>query len=358
MDWTKHVGACGAFDLTGDRKTGSFLPDPRLSVAPMIDCTDRHCRYFHRLLAPRTLLYTEMITTGALLLGDVERHLALDPSEHPVALQLGGSSPEDLARACRLAAPFGYDEINLNCGCPSARVQSGAFGACLMAQRELVRDCLAAMRQASDVPVTVKSRIGIDRIEDYGFLRQFVDTVATAGVTRFIIHARNAWLDGLSPKKNREVPPLRHDYVHRLARERPDLTIVINGGITTPDQVRDQLDRVDGVMIGRTAYQRPAMLPAFERAAFGSEAATPDLVEVVGRMGAYADAQMARGVPFAAIGRHLLGLFHGLPGARRYRQILSDGMRAPDADCRLLDEAVAAVQLPGRQDERIVMAVH
>lgn len=329
-----------------------------LSIAPMIDWTDRHCRYFHRLLAPRTLLYTEMITTGALLHGDVERHLAFDPSEHPVALQLAGSSPKDLAEACRIAAAYGYEEINLNCGCPSERVQSGSFGACLMAEPELVRDCMAAMREASSVPVTVKSRIGIDRIEDYGFLKRFVDAVATAGVTRFIVHARNAWLKGLSPKENREIPPLRYDLVHRLAKDRPDLAIVINGGITRPQQIRDQLEVVDGVMIGRAAYQRPSLLPEFEGAAFGNAPVPPNLLKIVEQMGAYADRQMQCGVPFSAIARHLLGLFPGLPGARRYRRILSEGMRSPGAGSWLLDEAVAAVRPPEQQREQALLAVH
>jgi tRNA-dihydrouridine synthase A len=238
--------------------------DRRLSVAPMLDWTDRHCRHFHRLLSQHALLYTEMVTTGALLHGDVARHLRFHESEHPVALQLGGSEPEDLARAARLGQQWGYDEINLNCGCPSERVQRGAFGACLMAEPTVVADGVKAMLDVVDIPVTVKHRIGIDRVERYDFVRDFVGTVADAGCSVFIVHARNAWLQGLSPKENRDIPPLRYELVHRLKQDFPQLSISINGGITTDAQVREQLARLDGVMIGREAYHNPWWLASWD----------------------------------------------------------------------------------------------
>ena len=236
----------------------------RLSVAPMMDWTDRHCRYFHRLLTKNTLLYTEMVTTGALLHGDVPRHLDFNDEEHPVALQLGGSEPADLAHAAKLGAQWGYDEINLNCGCPSERVQRGAFGACLMAEPALVADCVKAMREAVTIPVTVKHRIGIDKTESYEFVRDFVGAIADAGCEVFIVHARNAWLQGLSPKQNREVPPLRYELVHRLKKEFPGLVIALNGGINTTGQMRNELDHVDGVMVGREAYHNPWLMAQWD----------------------------------------------------------------------------------------------
>ncbi len=297
----------------------------RLSVAPMMDWTDRHCRYFHRLLSRHALLYTEMVTTGALVHGDQARHLRLNAEEHPVALQLGGSEPADLALSARLGEQWGYDEINLNCGCPSERVQRGAFGACLMAEPALVADCVKAMVDVVSVPVTVKHRIGIDKVESYDFVRDFIGTVSDAGCSVFIVHARNAWLKGLSPKENRELPPLRHEMVHRLKREFPGLTIAVNGGITTGEQVAGQLAHVDGVMVGREAYHNPWWLASWDSAFFGAERSTLTREAVEEQMVDYmAREALAHGTPWSAIARHMLGLRHGLPGARRWRQVWSD----------------------------------
>jgi tRNA-dihydrouridine synthase A len=297
----------------------------RLSVAPMMDWTDRHCRFFHRLLSKNTLLYTEMVTTGALLHGDVPRHLDFNPEEHPVALQLGGSEPADLAHCAKLGEAWGYDEINLNCGCPSERVQRGSFGACLMAEPQLVADCVKAMVDVVGVPVTVKHRIGIDKTESYGFVRDFVGTVSEAGCHVFTVHARNAWLKGLSPKENREVPPLRYELVHQLKREFPHLTIAINGGITTDVQIAEQLQQVDGVMVGREAYHNPWLLAGWDAAFLGAEPAALTREEVEAHMCDYmAREAAAHGTPWSAIARHMLGLRHGLPGARRWRQVWSD----------------------------------
>ncbi|TSE27520.1 tRNA-dihydrouridine(20/20a) synthase [Tepidimonas sediminis] len=291
----------------------------------MMEWTDRHCRWLHRQLTRHARLYTEMVTTGALLHGDVARHLAFDDAEHPVALQLGGNDPLELAVCARMGEAWGYDEINLNCGCPSPRVQRGAFGACLMEHPRLVADCVRAMRDAVRVPVTVKHRIGIDRVEDYAFVRDFVGTVAQAGCEVFIVHARNAWLDGLSPAENRTVPPLRYEVVHRLKRDFPHLTIVVNGGITTDTQVREQLAHVDGVMVGREAYHNPWWLASWDAAYFGVEEAKPDRDEVEARMVAYMERE-GPALPggWYAIARHMLGLRHGQPGARRWRQVWSD----------------------------------
>jgi tRNA-dihydrouridine synthase A len=292
----------------------------------MMDWTDRHCRYFHRLLTRKTLLYTEMVTTGALVHGDVPRHLRFNVEEHPLALQLGGSEPADLAHCARLGEQWGYDEINLNCGCPSERVQRGAFGACLMAEPALVADCVKAMVDVVSVPVTVKHRIGIDKSEDYGFVRDFVGLVSEAGCRVFIVHARNAWLKGLSPKENREVPPLRYATVHRLKTEFPHLTIVVNGGITTTDQARGHLGHVDGVMLGREAYHNPWWLASWDADLWGdAPAAAPSREEVERRMCDYMAREAAQqGTPWSNIARHMLGLRHGLPGARLWRQVWSD----------------------------------
>lgn len=291
----------------------------------MLDWTDRHCRYFHRLLSRHALLYTEMVTTGALIHGNQPRHLDFNPEEHPVALQLGGSEPADLAQAARLGAQWGYDEINLNCGCPSERVQRGAFGACLMAEPRTVADGVKAMVDAVSIPVTVKHRIGIDRTESYGFVRDFVGTVAEAGCQVFIVHARNAWLQGLSPKENREIPPLRYDVVHRLKHEFPHLTIAVNGGIREASQVHEHLRLLDGVMVGREAYHNPWFLASWDADFFGEadRGLTRDAVEEA--MVAYMEREAAeRGTPWYNIARHMLGLYNGLPGARRWRQVWSD----------------------------------
>jgi len=297
----------------------------RLAVAPMMDWTDRHCRFFHRQISRRTRLYTEMVTTGALIHGDQPRHLDFDPAEHPVALQIGGSEPADLAACARQAERWGYDEVNLNCGCPSERVQRGSFGACLMAEPQLVADGVAAMRDAVSIPVTVKHRIGIDRTEDYGFVRDFVGTVSSAGCTVFVVHARNAWLQGLSPKENREVPPLRHDFVHRLKHDFPGLTIVVNGGIADDDAIAGQLAAVDGVMVGRHAYHHPWAMAGWDHAFFGDPAGHAGRAGVEDAMVAYMEReQAARGQPWARIARHMMGLWNGTPGARRWRQVWSD----------------------------------
>lgn len=298
----------------------------RLSVAPMMDWTDRHCRYFHRLLSRHALLYTEMVTTGALLHGDVARHLDYNLQEHPVALQLGGSEPADLAACAKLAASWGYDEINLNCGCPSERVQRGAFGACLMNEPQLVAACVRAMVQASDVPVTVKHRIGLDKTEHYDFVHDFVATVAQAGCRTFIVHARNAWLKGLSPKENREVPPLRYEVVYRLKRDFPDLSIVLNGGVTSTEQVQSCLQQVDGVMLGREAYHNPYWLAQWDAAFFDApDAVPPSREEIEAQMVAYMQAQWTQHqTPWYAIARHMLGLRHGLKGARHWRRVWSE----------------------------------
>jgi tRNA-dihydrouridine synthase A len=301
-------------------------PGWRMSVAPMMDWTDRHCRYFHRQLSRHTRLYTEMVTTGALLHGDVPRHLDFDASEHPVALQLGGSDPADLAACARLGVRWGYDEINLNCGCPSDRVQRGAFGACLMAEPRLVADCVKAMVDVVDVPVTVKHRIGIDKVESYDFVRDFVGTVAEGGCQVFLVHARNAWLHGLSPKENREVPPLRYELVHRLKRDFPELVIAINGGVTRDLQVQEELARLDGVMVGREAYHHPWWLASWD-ALYHGDASTAGLrrEEVEAHMVGYMERQAREhGTGWHSVARHMMGLYNGLPGARRWRQVWSD----------------------------------
>jgi tRNA-dihydrouridine synthase A len=297
----------------------------RMSVAPMMDWTDRHCRYFHRLLSRHALLYTEMVTSGALLHGDVPRHLDFSDEEHPVALQLGGSEPAELAQCARLGRQWGYDEINLNCGCPSERVQRGSFGACLMAEPSLVADCVKAMVDAVDLPVTVKHRIGIDRGEDYSFVRDFVGTVGEAGCRVFIVHARNAWLKGLSPKENREVPPLRYETVHRLKRDFPHLLFVLNGGITTTAQVHEQLQELDGVMVGREAYHHPWWLASWDAEFFGEEPRTTSREDIEAALVDYMARHMhEHGTSWYAVARHMLGLRNGLPGARRWRQVWSD----------------------------------
>ncbi|MFN7855179.1 MAG: tRNA dihydrouridine(20/20a) synthase DusA [Acidovorax sp.] len=297
----------------------------RLSVAPMMDWTDRHCRYFHRLLTRQTLLYTEMVNAGAILHGGIERHLRFNEEEHPVALQLGGSEPGALAQAARLGARWGYNEINLNCGCPSDRVQRGAFGASLMKAPQLVADCVRAMRDVVDVPVTVKHRIGIDQNEDYGFVRDFVGIVAEAGCSVFIVHARNAWLKGLSPKENRDVPALRYEVVRQLKMDFPTLTFAINGGIQTDAAVQAQLTHLDGVMVGREAYHNPWWLARWDCLYFGGPAPSITREEVEEAMVAYMEKEAALyGTPWPHIARHMLGLRHSLPGARIWRQVWSN----------------------------------
>ncbi|TAK89450.1 MAG: tRNA dihydrouridine(20/20a) synthase DusA [Burkholderiaceae bacterium] len=318
----------------------------RISVAPMMDWTDRHCRFFHRALSRHAWLYTEMVTTGALLHGDVPRHLDFSSEEHPVALQLGGSEPDDLAACAKLAAQWGYDEVNLNCGCPSERVQRGAFGACLMAEPQLVTDCVKAMRDAVDLPITVKHRIGIDKSEDYAFVRDFVGTVAQAGCTTFIVHARNAVLKGLSPKQNREVPPLKYEFAYQLKKDFPALEILINGGITTYEQIDTHLQHVDGVMLGREAYHNPGLLTQIDRRYYDPAAANTTMEAMLEIMDVYLQKITAAGEPPRHLVRHMLGLFHGLPGARNWRRILSETALLEQHGAQVLRQAFAEIYHP------------
>lgn len=296
----------------------------RFCIAPMLDWTDKHCRYFHRLLSKNAWLYTEMVTTGALLHGDVGRHLDFNPQEQPIALQLGGSEPADLAACAKLGEQWGYAEINLNCGCPSERVQRGAFGACLMAESTLVADGVKAMCDAVSIPVTVKHRIGIDGVEDYAFVRDFVGTVADAGCQTFIVHARNAILRGLSPKENREIPPLKYDYAYQLKRDFPHLEIILNGGIADYAACAEHLQFVDGVMIGRQAYHEPYWLAQSDALLFGEQSEPITRDAVLAGMQSYLETLGLQGQAMRAVLRHMLGLFNGLPGARAWRRKLSD----------------------------------
>lgn len=318
----------------------------RFSVAPMMDCTDRHFRQLARLLSRRALLYTEMITTGALLRGDAVRHLRYAPGQNPLALQLGGSIPEELAQCAQLAQQWGYDEVNLNCGCPSDRVQQGRIGACLMAEPALVADCVRAMRAQVDIPVTVKTRIGIDDMDDYSGLARLVEQVAAAGCEVFIVHARKAWLKGLSPHQNRTVPPLNYASVHRLKREFSQLSIVINGGIDDLDAAQLHLDAgLDGVMLGRAAYAQPYLLAEVDQRLYGDGRPVPSRHDVIQALWPYLQAELAQGTPLAALTRHLLGLFQGVPGARAFRRLLSEQACRPGADLRVLREALAQIRL-------------
>lgn len=321
-------------------------PSRRFCIAPMMDVTDRHMRFLLRLISRRAMLYTEMVTSGALLHGEKSRFLAHHPAEHPVALQLGGSEPDALAACAVLAEKAGFDEVNLNVGCPSDRVRSGRFGACLMAEPRRVGDCIAAMRAGTSLPVTVKTRIGIDQRDSFGALLEFVDTVAENGCTTFIVHARKAWLNGLSPKQNREVPPLRHDVVHQLKRERPALEIVINGGIRTLDEAQAQLAAVDGVMLGRAAYQNPHLLAGVDERFFGESVAPASQYQIVREYLPYVDAQLSDGVPLPRMTRHLAGLFSGLPGARGWRRHLGEHARRPGAGAEVIEAALAKVTAP------------
>jgi tRNA-dihydrouridine synthase A len=324
------------------------LPARRLSVAPMMDWTDRHCRMFHRQITRHTWLYTEMVTTGALMHGDVARHLNFNSEEHPVALQLGGSDPVDLAKSARLGEQWGYDEINLNCGCPSERVQKGAFGACLMAEPQLVADCVKAMRDAVAIDVTVKHRIGIDDVVSYDFVRDFVGVIADAGCKTFIVHARNAILKGLSPKENREIPPLKPEYAYRLKQDFPHLEIIINGGVKTLEEIDRHLEQVDGVMLGREAYHNPWLMAAFDARYYDDAAASRTRMEVLEAMLPYICEQLRQygqyGLKLNSITRHMLGLLAGIPGARAFRQTLSDSRKLAAGDPQLLMEAFAKTQ--------------
>lgn len=321
----------------------------RLSVAPMMDWTDRHCRVFHRLLAPHARLYTEMVHAQAVIHGDRERLLGFDAVEHPVALQLGGSNPAHLAQATRIGADWGYDEVNLNVGCPSDRVQAGRFGACLMKEPALVADCVAAMIAAApaQVPVTVKCRLGVDEQEDYDSFRAFIDTVAAAGCRLFVVHARKAWLQGLSPKENREIPPLRHEWVHRLKRERPQLQVLVNGGLAEVEQVLEQLRHVDGAMIGRAAYHEPYRLHLMDRAIFEPEREPASREDLLLALRPYLEACLDRGTALKHLSRHVLGLFHGQPGGRGFRQVLSEEAVRPGAGWEVVERALERTRLRG-----------
>lgn len=319
-------------------------PDRRLCVAPMMDCTDRFDRYFLRLITRRAVLYTEMVTTGALLHGDRDRHLQFDPAEHPVALQLGGSDPKDLATCAAVGAGYGYDEINLNVGCPSDRVQSGRFGACLMAEPSLVADCVGAMQAAVSIPVTVKSRIGIDDRDDYGFLSDFVGAVTDAGCRTLIIHARQAILSGLSPKQNREIPPLRYAVAAKVKEDFPGLEVILNGGIATVDEAARHNETVDGSMIGRAAYHTPWMLATADQQIFGDPASGRTRTDIVRAMLPYVDREQSAGVPLQRITRHMIGLFHGIPGGRAWRRYLSENAHRAGAGAEVLETALGFVE--------------
>lgn len=320
------------------------LSPRRLSVAPMMDWTDRHCRLFHRQITRHTWLYTEMVTTGALLFGNVPRHLDYSDEEHPIALQLGGSDPADLAASAKLGEQWGYDEINLNCGCPSERVQKGAFGACLMAEPKLVADCVKAMCDAVSIDITVKHRIGIDAITSYDFVSDFVGTVAAAGSKTFIVHARNAILKGLSPKENREIPPLRYEIVYQLKRDFPDLEIIINGGITTQQEIDEHLLHVDGVMLGREAYHNPYLMADFDARYYGDETEIKTRQQIIHAMLPYITVQLKNEVRINNITRHMLGLMTGMPGARAYRRQLSDAKQLALYGPAVFEQAIAAMQ--------------
>ncbi|AYV23033.1 tRNA dihydrouridine(20/20a) synthase DusA [Vibrio mediterranei] len=324
-------------------KNPSRLKANRLSIAPMLDWTDRHCRYFHRLLSSQTLLYTEMVTTGAIIHGKGD-FLAYNEEEHPVALQLGGSNPADLATCAKLAAERGYDEINLNVGCPSDRVQNGRFGACLMAEPELVAECVAAMKEVVDVPVTVKTRIGIDDQDSYEFLTRFVSLVSEkAGCEQFTIHARKAWLSGLSPKENREIPPLDYPRAYQIKKDFPHLQIAVNGGVKTLEESLEHLKHLDGVMIGREAYQNPYILAQVDQLIFGLDTPVKKRKQVVEEMYPYIEQQLANGSYLGHISRHMIGLFQAMPGARQWRRYISENAHKKGAGIEVLETALAKI---------------
>ncbi|MFA0076027.1 tRNA dihydrouridine(20/20a) synthase DusA [Vibrio cyclitrophicus] len=315
----------------------------RLSVAPMLDWTDRHCRYFHRLLSKQTLLYTEMVTTGAILHGKGD-FLEYNEQEHPLALQLGGSNPVDLAACAKLAGERGYDEVNLNVGCPSDRVQNGRFGACLMAEPELVADCVSAMKEVTDIPITVKTRIGIDDQDSYEFLTKFVSTVSEkGGCEQFTIHARKAWLSGLSPKENREIPPLDYDRAYQIKKDFSDLVIAVNGGVTTLEQTKEHLQHLDGVMIGREAYHSPFILAEVDQQIFGLDTPIKKRSQVVEEMYPYIERELSNGASLGHISRHMLGLFQSMPGARQWRRYISENAHKKGAGIEVMQIALAKI---------------
>jgi tRNA-dihydrouridine synthase A len=317
--------------------------DRTFSIAPMMEWSDRHCRHLWRLISRHALLYTEMVTTGALIHGDSERFLKYHPAEHPLALQLGGSDPTDLARCSKLAQDWGYDEVNLNCGCPSDRVQNGMIGAILMAHPQRVADCIKAMQDAVSIEVTVKHRIGIDDMDDYSGMANFVETIADTGCQTFIVHARKAWLQGLSPKENRDIPPLCYERVYQLKREFPELNIVINGGLTDLDTCAEQMPHVDGVMVGREAYTNPYVLAEVDSRFYNDPHEIPSRLQVAAQFTDYCREQMSEGQLLKYMTRHMLGLFQGLPGARRFRRHISENAHKPDAGISVLEDAIAFV---------------
>ncbi|MFC3116838.1 tRNA dihydrouridine(20/20a) synthase DusA [Cellvibrio fontiphilus] len=327
--------------------TSPKLLDHRFTLAPMMEWSTSDCRTFWRMLSKKAVLYSEMVTTGALLHGDRKRFLDYNACEHPLALQLGGSNPKDLAQCAIIAEDWGYNEVNLNCGCPSDRVQNGMIGACLMAEPELVAECIAAMRNAVKIPVTVKHRIGIDDMEDYAGLENFVRTIAATGCDTFIVHARKAWLKGLSPKENREIPPLQYDKVYQLKQDFPHLNIIINGGITTLEQCKNLLQEVDGVMIGREAYSNPYLLANVDQEIYGCTTPVISREQVMEQFRGYCIEQLQSGARLNHLTRHILGLYQGLPGARQFRRIISEQAHKPGAGIEVLERALAAVnELP------------
>ncbi|MFI3276786.1 tRNA dihydrouridine(20/20a) synthase DusA [Vibrio sp.] len=328
--------------MTNTNKTSKYASN-RLSVAPMLDWTDRHCRYFHRLLSQQTLLYTEMVTTGAILHGKGD-FLEYNEQEHPLALQLGGSNPVDLAACAKLAGERGYDEVNLNVGCPSDRVQNGRFGACLMAEPELVADCVSAMKEVTDIPITVKTRIGIDDQDSYEFLTKFVSTVSEkGGCEQFTIHARKAWLSGLSPKENREIPPLDYERAYQIKKDFSDLVIAVNGGITTLEQTKEHLQHLDGVMIGREAYHSPFILAEVDQQIFGLDTPIKKRSQVVEEMYPYIERELSNGASLGHISRHMLGLFQSMPGARQWRRYISENAHKKGAGIEVMQTALAKI---------------
>lgn len=337
-----HQNTSGS-KLAGNTSTQGYQNLNRFSVAPMLDWTDRHCRYFHRLLSKNTLLYTEMVTTGAIIYGKGD-YLAYSEEEHPVALQLGGSDPAALAQCAKLAQERGYDEINLNVGCPSDRVQNGRFGACLMGDAQLVADCIKAMQDVVSIPVTVKTRIGIDEQDSYEFLCDFIDTVSSkGGCEMFIIHARKAWLSGLSPKENREIPPLDYPRVYQLKRDFSHLTMAINGGVKTLEEAKEHLKHLDGVMVGREAYQNPSILTAVDNQLFGEQYPIVDAIDAVRQMYPYIENELSKGAYLGHMTRHMLGIFQGIPGARQWRRYLSENAHKKGADLAVVEQALSLV---------------
>ena len=318
--------------------------DRRFSVAPMMDWTDRYCRYFHRLLSQKTVLYTEMVTTGALIHGDVHRHLHYHEIEHPIALQLGGCDPQALADSVRIANQYNFDEINLNCGCPSNRVQSGKFGAILMTDAPLVANCFQAMQEVTDTAITIKHRIGIDEQDSYQFLSDFVGTVANAGCKTFIVHARKAWLNGLSPKQNREIPPLDYQKVFKLKQDFPNLEIIINGGINSLKETEMMLKHVDGVMMGREAYQNPYLLAEVDQKIYHSHLPAISRAQVLEKFCTFVIDELARGIKLSHMTRHILGLYQGVPGARKFRRHISENAHFPDAGIDVLYQALSEIR--------------